>query len=62
MTGADTLMHSPIEQSAVSVLFQYRGASLRSESMIYSRGTPARAGGGNGLGIKELVVDSESFG
>ena len=42
-----------IEQSALSVLFQYRGASLRSESMMYSWGTPTRDGGGNGLGTKE---------
>jgi hypothetical protein len=54
-------MHTPIEQSAVSVLFQYRGASLRSESMIYSRGTPVSAGGGKGLGTKGWV-DSEPFG
>jgi hypothetical protein len=42
-----------IEQSELSVLFQYRGASLRSESMMYSWGTPTRDGGGNGLGTKE---------
>jgi hypothetical protein len=47
--------HLLIEQSAVSVLFQYRGASLRSESMIYSSGTPTRDGGGNGLGTKEWI-------
>jgi len=52
------------EQSALSVLFQYRGASLRSESMMYSWGTPTKDGGGNGLGTKERTDSGavEGFG
>jgi len=51
-----------IEQSALSLLFQYRGASLRSESMMYSRGMPAKDGGGNGLGTKEWTDSTDSVG